>query len=129
MWKRNRPCVICFHKVSKPKNPEEHNLRLLQLYMPWRNETELKQDNKSHEDIYKEVEDDIICNITKHELYLDIDYQELGNFSFVHSDEEEDNTELSMINPELLDLDLKVSDDVSNAPVASVAVDSLLLPS
>ena len=75
MWKRNRPCVIRFHKVSKPKNPEEHNLRLLQLYMPWRNETELKQDNKSCEDKYKEVEDDIVCNITKHDLYLDIDYE------------------------------------------------------
>ena len=26
MWKRNRPCVIRFHKVSKLKNPEEHYL-------------------------------------------------------------------------------------------------------
>ena len=129
MRKRNRPCVICFHKVSKLKNPEEHYLRLLQLYIPWRSESELKQGNKSDEDRYKEVEDDIMCNVTKHELYLDIDYEELENFSFVHSDEEEDNTEFSMINPNLLDLDLEVIDGVSNAPVASVAVDNLLLPS
>ena len=102
MRKRNRPCVICFHKVSKLKNPEEHYLRLLQLYIPWRSESELKQGNKSDEDRYKEVEDDIMCNVTKHELYLDIDYEELENFSFVHSDEEEeDNTEFSMINPDL----------------------------
>ena len=98
--------------------------------MPWRNESELKQDNKSYEDRYKEVEDDILCNITKHEPYLDIDYEELKNFSFVHSDEEEeDNTEFSMVNPGLLDLDLEVSDGVSNAPVASVTVDNLFLPS
>ena len=38
MRKRNRPCVIRFHKVSELKNPEEHYLRLLQLYLPWRNE-------------------------------------------------------------------------------------------
>ena len=33
-----------------------------------------------------------------------------------------------MINPDLLDLDLKDSNGVSNAPVASVTGDSLLLP-
>ena len=32
---RSRPCVIRFHIVSKLKSPEEHYLRLLQLYMPW----------------------------------------------------------------------------------------------
>ena len=32
-------------------------------------------------------------NVTKHEPYLDVDYEKLENFSFVHSDEkEEDNT-------------------------------------
>ena len=77
----------------------------------------------------KEVEDDILCNITKHELYINIDYDELENFGFVHSDEEQkDNTEFSMINPDLLDLDLEVSGSVSNAPVPFVTVDNLLLP-
>ena len=60
---------------------------------------------------------------------MGVDYEELENFSFAHSDEEEDNTEFSMINPDLLDPDLDVSDGVSNAPVASVTVDNLLLPS
>ena len=97
--------------------------------MPWRNESELKQDNKSYEDGYSRVEDDM-CNVTKHEPNLDIDYEELENFSFVHSgEEEEDNTEFSIINPDLLDLDLEVSDSVSNAPIASVTVGKLLLPS
>ena len=77
----------------------------------------------------KEDEDDILCNITKHELHFNIDYDELENFSFVRSDEEQkDNTEFSMINPDLLDLDLEVSDGVSNAPVPFVTVDNLLLP-
>ena len=85
-------------------------MRLLQLYIPWRNESELKQRSKSYEDRYNKVEDHILCNITKREPYFDVDYEELENFSFVHSDEEEeDNTEYSVINPDLVDLDLEVS--------------------
>ena len=49
-WKRSRPCVI---------RPEEQYLRLLQLYMPQRNENELKQDNQSQAGRYKEYEGDI----------------------------------------------------------------------
>ena len=128
MRKRSRPCVIRFHKISKLKSPEEHYLRLIQLYMPWRNEEELKHDNHSYEDRYKEVEDDILCNISKHEPYLDIDYEELQNINIVDSDEEEDNAEFSMINPDLLDLDLEDGDGASNAPVASTTIDNLLLP-
>ena len=37
MRKHSRPCVIRFDEVSTLKTQEEH-LRLLQLYMPWRNE-------------------------------------------------------------------------------------------
>lgn len=86
MRRRSRPCVVRFHKVSKLKNPEEH-LRLSKLYTPWRNENELKQDDK-------EVEDDILCNVQKHEPYLDIDYKVLQNFNIIESDDEEDATEL-----------------------------------
>ena len=42
MRKRSRPYIIRFHKMSKLKSPDEHYLRLLQLYMPWRNKNELK---------------------------------------------------------------------------------------
>ena len=128
MRKRSRPCVIRFHKISKLKSPEEHYLRLLQLYMPWRNENELKQGNQSYEDRYKGVEGNILCNIKKHEPYLDINYEELQNFNFVQSDEEEDNAEFSMINPNLLDLDLEDSDNVINATAVSTIIDNLLLP-
>ena len=57
MQKLSRPYVIRFYKVVKLKSPEEHFLRLLQLYMPWRDENELTQDNQSNEDRYKEVEE------------------------------------------------------------------------
>ena len=58
---------------------------------------------------------------------MDIDYEDLQNFDFVKSDEEEDNTEFSMINPKLLDLDLEDSDIVSNAPAMSTIIDNLSL--
>ena len=70
-----------------------------------------------------------MCNIKKREAYLDIDYEELQNFDFIKSDEEEDNAEFSMINPNLLDLDLEDSDSVSNATVVSTIIDNLLLQS
>ena len=85
--------------------------------MSWRNENELKQDNQSYEDRYKEVDTDILSNIKKHELYMDVDFEELQNFDFIKSDDKEDNAKFSMINPNLLDLDLKGSDKVCNAPV------------
>ena len=127
MRKHSRPCVIRFHEVFQLKSPEEHYLRLLQFYMSWRNENELKQDNQSYEDRYKEVEGNILCNIKK-QPYLDINYEELQNFNFVQSDEEEDNAEFSMINPNLLDLDLEDSDNVINATSVSTIIDNLLLP-
>ena len=127
MRKHSRPCVIHFHKVSKLKSPEERSSRLLQLYTPRRNESELKQDNQSYEDRYKEIEGNILCNIKKHEPYLDIDYEELQNFNFAQS-EEEGNAEFSMINPNFLDLDLEDSDSVSNVPVVSTIIDNFLIP-
>ena len=48
---------------------------------------------------YKKVEGDILCNIKNYGPYLDINYEELQNFNFVQSDQEEDKAEFSMINP------------------------------
>ena len=77
---------------------------------------------------YKGVEGDILHDIEKHEPYLDIDYEELQNFHFGQLDEEEDDAEFSMINPSLLDLDLKDIDNVSNAPGVSTIINNLVLP-
>ena len=43
-----------------------------------RGEGHLKQDNQNYEDKYEEVENDIFCNISKDEPYLNIDYGELN---------------------------------------------------
>ena len=51
--------------------------------MLWTNKNELKQDNESNEEIYKKLEEDILCNTKKHELCLNKGYEELLNFSFV----------------------------------------------
>ena len=59
---------------------------------------------------------------------MDIDDEELQNFNFVLPDEEEDNAKFSMINLNLLDLDLEDSDSVSNKPVVSTIIDNLVLP-
>ena len=48
---------------------------------------------------------------------MNIDCKELQNFNFVQSDEEEDAAKFSMINPDLLHIDLEDSDGVSIAPV------------
>ena len=66
-------------------------------------------------------------NIKKHGLYLDKDYEELQNFDFFQSDEEH-NVEFSMINPNLLYLDLQDIDQVSNSPTVSTITDNWLLP-
>ena len=50
--------------------------------------------------------------------YLDIAYEELQNFNFVQSDQE-DSAEFSMICPNLLELDLDDSYSVSNAAAVS----------
>ena len=82
-------CVARFHKVFKLIIPKEHYLRCLQLYLSWKNKNGLKQDDQSFEDIYKEVEDDISCNIMEHEPHLDlnINYEELKNFNIIQSDD------------------------------------------
>ena len=59
---------------------------------------------------------------------MDKDYEEFQNFNFVQSDEEQDNAEFSIINPNLLDLDLEDSDNVINATAVSTIIDNLLLP-
>lgn len=92
-----------------------------------RNENELNQDNQSYKDRYKVVECDTLCKIKKREPYLDTGYKKLQNFNFVQADEVEENAEFSVINPDLLHLDLEVSDSVTNAPALSTIFNDLLL--
>ena len=125
--RKTQPYVIRFYKVSKLENTKEHYLRLLHLYIPWRNENELKQDNWSYEDRYKDVEGDILCNVKSHESYMYIHYQELQNFKFCSIKWRRRECRFPMINPNLLDLDLDDSDSLSNATAVST-INNLLPP-
>ena len=58
---------------------------------------------------------------------MDIGCGEFQNFNIIESDDEDD-AEFSIINPDLVDLDLEDGYGVSNTPVASTMIDSLLLP-
>ena len=59
---------------------------------------------------------------------MDIDYEELQSFSFLQTDEEGDNGEFSVINPDLLQLDLLNNYCLSNTPVGSTTTDNILYP-
>ena len=129
MRKRERPCVIRFHKVTKMTNSEVYFLRLLQLYMPWRNEDELKGDYETYEDKYNEIESSIKPNLEKHEPYLDIDYDDLDNPYLSESDsDDEGNDEFSMINPDLIDFEIDQSNITNNVPIAATTRDYIMLP-
>ena len=52
----------------------------------------------------------------------------MAKLQLFQSDEEEDNAEFSVINPNLLDLDLEDSDNVINATAVPTIIDNLLLP-
>ena len=89
MQKHGGPSAIRFHKVPKQNSPGKHYLKLLQLYIclgemrvSWN-----KTGRAMKIDI--EVEGNILCNKKKHDSYLDADYEELLDFDFAQSDEEE----------------------------------------
>ena len=129
MRKRQRPCVIRFHKVTKLKNSELFFLRVLQLYMPWRSEDELKGDFDTYEEKYDEVESLIKPNVEKHEPYIDLDYDDLNHPYLSEEDDDEIDDDFSMINPELLDLDLEEAGNNTNTvPVAATTIDNIMLP-
>ena len=67
MRQRRRECVARSHRVSKEKSPEEYYMRLLQIYLPWRDESELKHADGSFMSKFYEVKDEIdLLNITNH---------------------------------------------------------------
>ena len=74
----------------------------------------MKQDNQNYEDKYKEVENDIFCNISKDEPYLNIDYGELNIIGMVQS---VDNDEYNKLN---------LGSNSSNSYFAAPSIDDLL---
>ena len=112
MRKRTRPCVMRYHKISKMKDPEQYHMKLLQLYMPWRDEDDIKGNSHSYEEKFDEVESSIKPNIVRHDPYFgryDLDPDDLLDNCYAASesdDDDKDDNEFGMINPDLLDLDL-----------------------
>ena len=129
MRKRSKPCVIRFHKVSKLKIPEGYYLRLVQLYLPWRNEDELKHEDGTYKSKYKEVENEILVNIKQHKPYVDIDYEDIYNCDIHESDneDEENDPNFSMFNPNLIDYDEDVTNSTTSGPITPTTVNDPLL--
>ena len=50
MRKRTFPCIMRYHKGSRLKDPEHYYFTLLQLYMPWRDESDIQSGCTSYEE-------------------------------------------------------------------------------
>ena len=111
MRKRTRSCVMRYHKVSKMKDPEMYYMILLQLYMPWRDESDIKGNFSTYQEKFVSVETDIKQNILKHEPYfeeVDLDLDDLMA-NMMDDDDDPDNegpnrTDFNFLNPDLLDV-------------------------
>ena len=130
MRKRTRPCVMRYHKVSKMKDPEMYYLILLQLYLPWRDESELKGHFSSYQEKFASVETNIKRNILKHEPYfeeldLDLDNLMANMMDDDPTNEGPDRTDFNFLNPDLLDVDAGNSDrDSTNFTPATACVNN-----
>ena len=134
MKKRTFPCVMRYHKGSKLKNPEHYYMTLLQLYLPWRIEDNLKDGCSSYQEKFNLVETDIKPNIQRHDCFYGIydDDEDMMN-SIYHSDDDEEGIEdvsadeFGMLNPDLLDLDTDQEPEPRNVTVSSTAVEDIFM--
>ena len=122
MRKRSRPCVIRWHSVSKEKSPELYALRLLQLYLPWRNEDELRHADGSYVSKFEDVRYLIEDTIKEFEPFDEITEEDLENAyisSDYDTDEDSADDEYSIFNPDLLEFDTTIKDTISSATTSS----------
>ena len=91
MKKRSRPCVIRWHKVSELKDPENYYLSVLQLYLPWRDESELKHANGLYITKFNEVREQIQEAMLRHQPHNELSIDDLDdNIDIVDDDDNED---------------------------------------
>ena len=102
-----------YHKHSELEDLERHYMTLLQLYMPWRNEEDLKRDCSTYAEKFKFVKDDIMRKIEKWDAFCDkFDIGDLlnevldwGDHDLLDEDEEyKGPSDYVMLSPNLLDL-------------------------
>lgn len=81
--KRAWPIVICYHNVSKLKNPRSIFFfkTKIQFYLWWRNKDELKNEDQSYKVKYSENWNEISSNMKKHDRLKSADYYDLQNFN------------------------------------------------
>ena len=141
MKKKSRPCVMSCHTESKLKNRVQYYMTLLQLYMPWRDEDNLKGTYHTFQEKYLDVESTIKPNILKYNKYFeafDIDDDILDNhYDYSSSNDnncndEDYENEFSMLNLDLLDYDSRDEHNGANdepvGPIASASIPNASLP-
>ena len=72
MRKRTFHYIMRYHKGSRLKDPEHYYFTLLQLYMPWRNESDLQQGFSSYEEKFKHIETEVLPNISHHDCFYGV---------------------------------------------------------
>jgi hypothetical protein len=91
MKKRSRPCVIRWHTVSKLKDPEEHYLKLMQLYLPWTDESELQHVDGTYASRFPQVEIQIQEAMDRHQPYEELDLDDLEDNLDTDNDDDDDD--------------------------------------
>ncbi|XP_066914113.1 ATP-dependent DNA helicase pif1-like [Clytia hemisphaerica] len=101
---------------------------LLQLYMPWENENDLKGNCATFEERYFEVEEEIRPNILKHDPNFDavneIDINEVPVYNSSDSENsssDENDNDYCNIHPDLIDIDYENGVNDSTNDTSSVA--------
>jgi len=130
MKKRSRPCVMRYHKISKISDPEQYFMILLQLYLPWRNENQIKGEFSTYNLKYQSVATTVQPNIKKHNYsfeQFDINQDDLYFNSESESESESENENVYGLNPELIDQDIEDSNDENPVTVPATVADNLTI--
>ncbi|XP_030849505.1 uncharacterized protein LOC105444942 [Strongylocentrotus purpuratus] len=73
MKKRNKPCIVRYHKFSENQEEERYCHHMLMLYLPWRNEeTDLKNNHLTYADHYHTISDQIESKRSALESFTEI---------------------------------------------------------
>ena len=96
--------------------------------MPWRNESDLQNGFSSYEEKFKDIETEILPNISNHDCFYGV-FEDLINTAYGLVDEydtDDSSSEFGMLNSDLLDLDSPVQGNVVNiiGPASSTVEDT-----
>ena len=131
MRKRSRPCIIRWHSVPKSKDIELYHLRLLQLYLPWRNEDELCHSDGTYTSKFNEVCETIRDTINVYEPGEEITAEDLQAMLENNSDTESENSDtddpdFAGLNPDNLCTEVD-GNDIGGASAANFSVRDMFM--